>query len=119
MGRFKPELQQWWATEFLPGYEKLTAYHLGEGTKLKAWHLQTLATAPKYQKKGVGRALVEIIKQKAQEEGKVICLETDTPVNVEIYKKLGFAPQKEPLTIKGLTGSFQMWSLLIEPKSAA
>jgi ribosomal protein S18 acetylase RimI-like enzyme len=91
MGRFKPELQQWWGTQvgslfpntnksvkmdpfqFLPQYSLFVSERLGEGVKQNNWHLQTLATHPDYQRHGVARALIEAVAEKVIESLYRLC----------------------------------------------
>ncbi|KAF9010829.1 hypothetical protein BDQ17DRAFT_1347002 [Cyathus striatus] len=111
--RFQPTgFWDWWAQDFLPKYDKCANEGFGEGVKLASWHLQTLGVHPEYQGKGVGRALIEVIKPKAAKDGVPMVLEAEKENNVTIYGKIGFRAPVPPTTFKGPAGEFPMWPLI-------
>ncbi|TFK35079.1 hypothetical protein BDQ12DRAFT_737807 [Crucibulum laeve] len=120
MQRFSHELSQWWVTDFLPKYNEFTAKALGEGQKLASWHLQALGVDPKFQRKGIARALVNIMKEKAAKEETPLCVECSVDINVGIYERLGFEV-KGQTTLVGIpgTGEFPLWIMWQDiPKAA-
>jgi GNAT superfamily N-acetyltransferase len=50
--------------KFVPKRERFSNTRLGEGVKLNNWNLQIIATRPDYQRKGVGRSLIEFAEHK-------------------------------------------------------
>ncbi|KAJ7161206.1 hypothetical protein C8R46DRAFT_1106717 [Mycena filopes] len=66
---------------FLPRYDSFLASTIGEGTKHAAWHLQTLAVDPEYQRQGVGKLLVNAIVEKAVPTKTALCVECATETN--------------------------------------
>ncbi|KAJ7153218.1 hypothetical protein C8R46DRAFT_1119777 [Mycena filopes] len=123
MASFSAELQHWWHNEFLPKYDAFVTSALGQGTKHNSWHLQTLGVDPQYQRQGVAAVLINTIVEKASSAGAMLCVETETEVNVEVYNRLGFhlMPKGKgdihecSTTFRGVLGdSFPMWVLARE-----
>jgi ribosomal protein S18 acetylase RimI-like enzyme len=54
------------------------------------WHLAFLATDPDFQRRGIGRRLMEHVLSRADADGTRVWLETSDPVNVPLYEKFGF-----------------------------
>ncbi|KAJ3511156.1 hypothetical protein NLJ89_g4263 [Agrocybe chaxingu] len=67
--RFQPEITKWWETDLLPKYASFCEEVFGEGVKLASWHLQAFAVEPKFQRKGIARALIEKMKRKDKPQG--------------------------------------------------
>ena len=55
------------------------------------WYLETLATDPRFQGRGVGRALLAPILQRCDDEGYPVYLETQKESNLAYYARSGFA----------------------------
>ena len=55
-----------------------------------SWHLGFLATHPDHQGRGFGRALVDHVLRRCDEDALPAWLETTDPVNPPIYERLGF-----------------------------
>ncbi|KAJ7865636.1 hypothetical protein B0H14DRAFT_3598738 [Mycena olivaceomarginata] len=115
----------WWKDILLPKYDAFVTAALGEGTKLAAWHLQTLGVDPAYQGQGVGKLLVNTIVEKSRATGAhpVLCVECATETNIEIYTKIGFklmpkdntGPDSCKTVYTGIKGnSTPNWALLME-----
>jgi ribosomal protein S18 acetylase RimI-like enzyme len=71
----------------LPKYDAFVTAALGNGTKLAAWHLQTLGVDPAYQGQGVGKLLVKTIVEKSRAAGArpALCVECATETNVSSH----------------------------------
>ncbi|KAJ7355790.1 acyl-CoA N-acyltransferase [Mycena albidolilacea] len=106
--KFTPELKKWWSEYFIPRYNSWNAASIGEGTKLKSWQLQLLATAPEHQRKGLAGALIKAVESKA--DGVMLCLETTNDPNVAFYRKLGFVV-RGTISLVGSGGESIMTSL--------
>ncbi|TFK24223.1 hypothetical protein FA15DRAFT_619658 [Coprinopsis marcescibilis] len=115
LAKFSPELQRWWGNHFLPKYGAFTDEVLGEGAKRSGWHLQAIATDPAYQRRGIARALMEVVRKQAAKKGQLLCLETENPRNLDIYTRLGWEVKGNSTMFQGLTGEFPMWVMIIEP----
>ncbi|KAJ7364464.1 hypothetical protein DFH08DRAFT_839381 [Mycena albidolilacea] len=125
MESLSPELQAWWKDVLLPKYDAFVTAALGEGTKLAAWHLQTLGVDPAYQGQGVGKLLVNTIVEKSRATGAhpALCVECATETNIKIYTKIGFrlmpkdntGPDSCKTVYTGIKGnSTPNWALLME-----
>ncbi|KAJ7123577.1 hypothetical protein C8R44DRAFT_670175 [Mycena epipterygia] len=90
MAPFDDKLKNWWLTQFVPQYDTFVTAALGAGTKHNSWHLQTLGVDPDYQRKGAAGLLINMMVERARPTGTLLCLETDTETNIEVYTKLGF-----------------------------
>jgi len=71
-----------------------------------------------YQGKGICKALFELVYEKAKETGVPMALSTTAPVNVEIYKKLGFQLKGHEV-FKSPWGDWSEWVMLCETKESA
>jgi len=63
--------------------------HLGEGKVEETWYLKTLAVHPKFQRKGVGTALVKWGMERARLNGERLYVDASY-VGKPLYLKLGF-----------------------------
>ncbi|KAF8176598.1 hypothetical protein K438DRAFT_1727125 [Mycena galopus ATCC 62051] len=125
MASLDEELRAWWATTFLPKYDTFVTSALGEGTKLAAWHLQTLGVDPAYHRQGVAKLLVNIIVEKARasQPHTALCVECATVPNIGVYTRLGFrlmpkdnsGPDSCKETHTGVKGNVTPhWALLMD-----
>ncbi|TDL30001.1 hypothetical protein BD410DRAFT_710196 [Rickenella mellea] len=115
LGSRDPEMPAWWMTSFLPNYGKFTSEALGDPKyKHNGWHLQLLGVEPKYQRHGVGTALIKYVKDiDATSESKHLSVETETEGARQFYKQVGFIERGETTveSEKKLGGSCPMWCL--------
>ncbi|TEB20737.1 hypothetical protein FA13DRAFT_1819955 [Coprinellus micaceus] len=126
LNRFKPEHQEWFGGK------------IPAEVKHASWHLQTIATAPEYQRKGIARAFVDVMKAKVRniplvdEDSQSVSPWSAGIVGLrklehswwlrrlqrrtsDIYEKIGFKRRGEAVTLEGMTGQkFNMWSLSLE-----
>jgi len=65
------------------------AKHLGQGNVQDAWYLKTLAVLPKFQRRGVGTALIKWGMEKARVNGEKLYVDASY-VGKPLYLKLGF-----------------------------
>ncbi|KAI0062407.1 acyl-CoA N-acyltransferase [Artomyces pyxidatus] len=102
-----PELVDWWM-DFLP---KFSTEALGEGFKLASWHLMFIGVRPELQRHGVGRALIEHVKQIAEREGKALCVEAGTEDTIAFYQDCGFFIRGSQVDWKNPTQNLPTWVL--------
>ncbi|KAH8091357.1 hypothetical protein BXZ70DRAFT_1011170 [Cristinia sonorae] len=69
VAKMPPALNQWWTKEFLPEFSQLSTESLGPGVKKDSWHLQTVATHPDYQRRGIATALLRHKEEMVASEG--------------------------------------------------
>ncbi|KAI0062471.1 hypothetical protein BV25DRAFT_1838313 [Artomyces pyxidatus] len=108
-----PELKKWWL-DYIPKFDAQTTAALGEGVKLASWHLMFIGVLPDIQHRGIGTALVNHVKQIADAEGKVLCVETGTEVDVKFYEYCGFFIKGPVVEYENPTQNFSMWVLSTE-----
>ncbi|KAJ6508440.1 hypothetical protein C8R45DRAFT_967433 [Mycena sanguinolenta] len=126
MASLDKELRDWWLAILLPKYDSFVTSVLGEGTKLAAWHLQTLGVDPAYHRQGVGKLLVNTIVEKyraGQAHPPALCVEAATETNLKVYANLGFrlmpkdnkGPESCKQTYTGVKGNTTPhWALLMD-----
>ncbi|KAI0749646.1 acyl-CoA N-acyltransferase [Daedaleopsis nitida] len=99
MADIGPKLSGYWS-RLLNEYDDMVENSLGHGVKLGGYHLQLIGVLPEFQRKGVGRALLDFAEAKARAARVCTCLETGSG-GVKTYEKLGYT----------LAGSGQMHSV--------
>ncbi|EIM87385.1 uncharacterized protein STEHIDRAFT_110609 [Stereum hirsutum FP-91666 SS1] len=101
---FPPDTQEWTVQHFRPKYEQLykQSYPLRELTRLHAWHLKQIAVNPRLQRRGIGRALIAAVRDRAP----------DVP---SAGASQGFA-YRGVKNFVGRRGGFPLWAMLREPR---
>ncbi|KZT55116.1 hypothetical protein CALCODRAFT_499063 [Calocera cornea HHB12733] len=90
LGMLKPEVAEWFMGSLIPTVGGWCAESLGgEKAREQAQHLQILGVAPSYQRRGLGRALLEAGAKRGLENGKRVVWETYTAGNLAWYKSIG------------------------------
>ncbi len=77
------------------------------------WYLMMVGVDPLYHGKGVAKALLKPVLDTADKDQKPCYLDTHNPVNVEIYKRLGFHVA-EQTKVPG--GELSHWSMIRTPE---
>jgi GNAT superfamily N-acetyltransferase len=77
------------------------------------WYLATLGTAPEYQGRGVGAALLQPVLDRADEDGMPAYLESSKERNVPFYARFGFEVVEE---LRSAEGNPPMWRMWREPR---
>jgi len=117
MSRFSAEAREWWEKwwdDFSPEYNDFLAMSLGKGAIRRSWTLQCLGVAPEHQHKGVAKALISRVREKADAAGCAMCLEAEQPHNVGIYERLGFQI-KGNKTFFNIYGLIPVWAMIYNP----
>jgi len=118
--RFSIEVREWWDEmfdEFSPEYNDFMAASLGAGAVRKSWTLQVIAVVPEHHHKGVAKALVGTVREKANNDGFAITLEAEQPHNVHIYERLGFQAMGNQ-EFSNKYGSFTVWAMIHNPPTS-
>lgn len=118
------ETSSWWA-EWC--FFRLLVSHLGGPTAVsrglglkrlekarvsgRHCYLRLLAVAPQQRRRGLGRALVNVVLARARLDGVPVCLETSSQANVGFYRSLGF----EVCARTELTAGLTVWSMVCSP----
>lgn len=77
------------------------------------WYLEVLATDPKFQARGVGKALLAPILDRADTEGLSVYLETQKESNLAYYQRFRFEVGE---TLR-VAGSPPVWTMIRQPHS--
>ncbi|KAG6906240.1 hypothetical protein DXG01_015040 [Tephrocybe rancida] len=113
------ELKKWWTEyrflKFFPTTDRFSTDSLGAGFKDAQWVLMLFAVDPAYHRKGVAKALMKVIEEKAKASGTSIVVETTTELNLLIYKRMGFNV-KGKITLVSPVGQSPVWQLMKTPK---
>lgn len=82
--------------------------------KGRHWYLETIATHPEWQGRGVATALMLPVLERCDREGIEAYLETQNPANVPFYERRGFRVTGE---LDLPAGGPHMWQMLRAPRS--
>ncbi|EPS99788.1 hypothetical protein FOMPIDRAFT_87425 [Fomitopsis schrenkii] len=80
-----------WFTKVYP--KEVSAFMngiFGATGKLESWYLNVIMVRPEHQGQGIATQFIDIVREKASQQGKMMSLSTDNPANVPIYKALRF-----------------------------
>ncbi|THH14434.1 hypothetical protein EW146_g5895 [Bondarzewia mesenterica] len=78
---FVGEMKEWLTSHFALKYQELytTAYPTGVQRRIQAWHLNYIAVDPQYYRRGLGKALVCAVRDKADRDNQTMT--TDVPTS--------------------------------------
>ncbi|MCR4763114.1 MAG: GNAT family N-acetyltransferase [Lachnospiraceae bacterium] len=74
----------------LETYERFARKKREKWVTESTWYIYIFATRNRFQRKGFGRRLMQLMISYVQQHGGRICLETDLPKNVAMYERFGF-----------------------------
>ncbi|MEE2662651.1 MAG: GNAT family N-acetyltransferase [Myxococcota bacterium] len=77
------------------------------------WYLAVLGTAPEYQARGVGSALIAPVLERCDREGVLAYLESSKEVNIPFYERHGFEVRQEVRVPDGPV----VWPMLRRPRA--
>ncbi|GBE86271.1 acyl-CoA N-acyltransferase [Sparassis crispa] len=114
---FPAELVEWWMLTLIPTMDEQEAEQLGLGIRQDSYNVYAVGVHPQYHKENIARALLKVVEDKANSQGKLITLGCTSETNVEIYTKLGYIAKGPPVPITGLgtTGSFPSYLMAKRP----
>ncbi|KAF9055667.1 hypothetical protein BJ165DRAFT_1521662 [Panaeolus papilionaceus] len=90
LSRISPAGMDYFKNTYLARFPAFVNQHLGPTGKIDSWWLHNAAVVPEHQRKGIARALVNLVKEKAKAKGEVLATSTTTDSNVPVYVGLGF-----------------------------
>lgn len=96
-------------TNFLKADAYITRRHIAG----PHYYLFVLGIDPAYQRRGLGRALLGALSERADAHGLSCYLETDKPSSVELYRSAGYAVLTEE-DVKSIPG-MHMWTMRRPP----
>jgi len=114
MNTLSQKLRSWWVEELGPKYEELLNNSYGPGVQKSSWALEELAVIPSARHNA--RALVQVIRDKARNEGNHLSAETHTELSVIVYERLGFkvVGATDGPIFPNEHGAFAVWALLMD-----
>ncbi|KAF6744206.1 acyl-CoA N-acyltransferase [Ephemerocybe angulata] len=119
--KLRDEVKEWWMS-FLPESVRLMSGQFSPEERFASWYLQELATAPAYQRQGVARALVDVVKKQAAAQGRVVTTQiASSEHDVAIFKKLGFTEIGEAVNFTGPAPegkTFELSTCIVVPPAA-
>jgi len=77
------------------------------------WYLAVLGTAPEYQARGIGSALIAPVLERCDRDGVLAYLESSKEANIPFYQRHGFEVSQEV----SIPGGPVVWSMLRRPRS--
>ncbi|KIM89687.1 hypothetical protein PILCRDRAFT_2007 [Piloderma croceum F 1598] len=110
MSRVSPELKQWWTEHS----EAVRTSIMGPGTITDSWYLESIGVLPDYQRKGVAKALIQMVQKKAAITSTNICLQASSH-NIPMYEQLGFKYKGEA-ALDSPYGKMSICYMLLAPK---
>ncbi|KAJ7131902.1 hypothetical protein C8R43DRAFT_1133570 [Mycena crocata] len=91
MARLSPKCRSWWDYFLRLLYDDFVEETLGAGVLLRAFHLQLIGIHPGYQRKGIGRKMLEVVQERAREANTICVLETFPEERATtVYEPLGY-----------------------------
>ncbi|EPQ55378.1 hypothetical protein GLOTRDRAFT_129653 [Gloeophyllum trabeum ATCC 11539] len=82
--------KEYFKTTYTNKFHELVEESLGPKGNLKSFWIYMVMVRPEYQRKGIARALMGLLREKASSLGHPVALSTTNPNNVVVYQKMGF-----------------------------
>jgi len=97
--------------EFLRVVEEENGIHWeGREERKNRWHVQSVVVSEEWRGRGVGKAMMKEVIERARKQGVVVGLEA-SPMGEKLYRSVGFELLARFMTPLGeLTGGVMMWS---------
>lgn len=114
------EMKDWLKFHLIPKYKELynTAFSAGESTRTQAWHLNLVAVDPQHYRRGLGRALVCTVRDKADRNHQTMTADVPTLHSVYFFQSLGFKYKGVKNFVSRRSG-FPLWCMIREPARGA
>ncbi|KAF8167192.1 hypothetical protein B0H34DRAFT_680726 [Crassisporium funariophilum] len=90
MARLSEQGKEYYKTTYMAHFPGFVNSVLGPTGKRDAWWLHMAMVRPDYQRQGVIRALVNLVREKASKNVEILACSTTTDSNVPVYLALGF-----------------------------
>ncbi|GLB43426.1 hypothetical protein LshimejAT787_1303270 [Lyophyllum shimeji] len=108
--------REWWSEHLAPRVEQLANDSLGPGAKMAQYYVGLLGVRPEHHRKGIAKALMRVIEEKAKPHGLSVVLETSTDLDLLIYKRMGYEV-KGQVTLECFLGQAPIYMLTKTPGS--
>ncbi|TCD68782.1 hypothetical protein EIP91_009795 [Steccherinum ochraceum] len=114
-----PALREWYNEHYASKYNELHRCLDVPKNEKGTWTLTFLAVAPESRRKGVGRALVDVISKKALSNNQSIILDVRDPTVVQFFQRLGFKYRCVKNVVSRGSPGFPIWRMYKDPSSTA
>ncbi|TFY61698.1 hypothetical protein EVJ58_g4354 [Rhodofomes roseus] len=104
-----PEQRELGLNEFMASLPEAGKQYYKDVSKTDAWWLHNLFVRPDRQRQGIGRQLIEVVKQKAKEQGQTLACSTTQDYNALVYKAYGF----EQKGLRTMPSPWGDWPLVV------
>lgn len=110
MASLPEAVKQYYKNTYLKEFPEFVNECMGSPKgKTDAWWLNNFCVHPERQRQGIGRRLLEIVRQKAKAKGQVVALSATRDVNAPVYKAYGF----EQKGVKKMLSPWGDWPLYV------
>ncbi|KAH8101700.1 acyl-CoA N-acyltransferase [Cristinia sonorae] len=113
-----PSLREWYTSHYASKYKELHS-SLDSKYQRGAWSLKLLAVAPEARRKGVGRALVDVITRKADSNSESMTVDVRDPSIVHFFQRAGFKYRSVKNVMSHASPGFPIWRMVREPLGAS
>ncbi|KAI0298328.1 hypothetical protein B0F90DRAFT_1938175 [Multifurca ochricompacta] len=113
------DMKEWMAHHFVPKYNELYkgSYPTGQQVRVQAWHILLIGVQPTFQRRGLGKRLLDVLREKADSKSQCITADVQTSFAVHFFNNSGFAYTGVKNFISRQAG-FPLWSMLRLPFQA-
>ncbi|KAH9990198.1 hypothetical protein BJV74DRAFT_442969 [Russula compacta] len=86
------DMKEWMTQHFIPQYNDLyrSSYPNGQQARTEAWHLLLISVQPAFQRRGLGKLLVNVLREMADRQSKCLVVDVQTYSAVLFFNNLGF-----------------------------
>jgi len=114
------DVKQWVTHHFTPKYNELyqSFYSNGKQARVEAWHLILIGVQPSFQRRGLGKRLVSVLRETADAQSQCITVDVQTSVAIHFFNSLGFKYTGVKNFMSRQAG-FPLWNMLRFPSQAA
>ncbi|KAI0260014.1 hypothetical protein BC834DRAFT_973815 [Gloeopeniophorella convolvens] len=90
--RLPDDMREWLSHHFIPKYHELysSSYPNGQQTRVQSWHLVLLGVQQSSQRRGLGKRLVNILRERADRQSQTITADVQTSAAVHFLNNAGF-----------------------------
>ncbi|KIM38175.1 hypothetical protein M413DRAFT_447938 [Hebeloma cylindrosporum] len=117
MSKLSPEAESYFRTKYVSEFPRFVASLLGPTGKLDSWWLHMAMIRRDYHRKGVLRALIDLVRVKAESAEQYLATCTTNDDNIRVYTGLGF-DYKGSTTMESPWGEWPIHVFRLDLKTA-
>jgi len=91
MARLPEEGKEYFKTTYLAHFPGFVSGILGPTGKVDSWWMHMCMVRSDYQRKGIAKALINLVREKAKKSGETLACGATDDSNVPVYKAIGFS----------------------------